>query len=177
MAAFRLVACFLLALSACPLFARVWNDNTGKHSIEADLVRVEGDSVLLKKSDQKVIKVPLTALCKADRDFGARKQPAGTSEPITSWAFVCARRARLAVGRKELFQVCDRDSTHVGALNNLALTQVRQRKYSDALNNWKAALKIRRPPVKSYKISAVSWLWRAERRSCHRHHALRPRVR
>jgi S1-C subfamily serine protease len=45
---------------------RVWNDQTGKHSVEALLLSSDADKVRLKKRDGKVIEIPLKTLCDAD---------------------------------------------------------------------------------------------------------------
>ena len=79
-----LVASLWLA-TASPGWAREWKDNTGKFSVEAELVRVQEDSVVLKKTDGVVIQVPLSRLSQADLryleslsapDKPAPKQPA-----------------------------------------------------------------------------------------------------
>jgi S1-C subfamily serine protease len=128
----------------------VWSDDTGKYSVEAELVRVEGDSVVLKKSGEEVIKVPLATLCKADRDFVARKKLEAArradARDIRADYFLGLTYALAghdwSSAEKSFSQCAKRDRTHIGALNNLALTQVRQRRYGDAVGNWKAALKV-----------------------------------
>ena len=45
---------------------RVWNDQTGKHSVEALLLSSDADKVRLKKRDGKVIEIPIKTLCDAD---------------------------------------------------------------------------------------------------------------
>lgn len=45
---------------------RVWNDQTGKHSIEALLLSSDAEKVRLKKRDGSVIEIPLKTLCDAD---------------------------------------------------------------------------------------------------------------
>ena len=49
--------------------ARVWTDSSGTHSTEAEFVRLEGDTVVLKKPDGTTISVPVTTLSEADRRF------------------------------------------------------------------------------------------------------------
>jgi hypothetical protein len=46
---------------------RVWKDNTGKFEVEASLVEVVNEEVVLKKRDGQTIKVPLSRLSDADR--------------------------------------------------------------------------------------------------------------
>ena len=45
---------------------RVWNDQSGKHSIEALLLSSDADKVRLKKRDGNVIEIPIKSLCDAD---------------------------------------------------------------------------------------------------------------
>src|SRR3990172_8039382 len=59
----------LLLLAASPALARKWTDNIGKYSVEAELVEVKGDDVLLKKPDGSIIPVPITRLSDADRRY------------------------------------------------------------------------------------------------------------
>ncbi len=59
---------------------RKWTDTTGKHSVEAELVQIKGDRVILKKRDGEVITVPLARLSESDRAHvwnlsGLSKQP------------------------------------------------------------------------------------------------------
>lgn len=49
--------------------AREWKDKSGKFSIEAELVKVDGDKVHLQKEDGKAVVVPLSKLSDADRKF------------------------------------------------------------------------------------------------------------
>ena len=60
------VALGLLLATAYPVSARKWTDRTGKFSTEADLVHVKDGKAILKKSDGKVIAVPLDRLSAAD---------------------------------------------------------------------------------------------------------------
>src|SRR3990172_10528783 len=61
------VGMLLVAASLAP--ARKWTDNTGQYSVEAELVEVKGDDVLLKKPDGSIIPVPITRLSDADRRY------------------------------------------------------------------------------------------------------------
>ncbi len=45
---------------------RVWNDASGKFSVEALLLSSDADKVRLKKRDGKVIEIPIKTLCDAD---------------------------------------------------------------------------------------------------------------
>ena len=48
---------------------RMWTAAGGKSTVEAQLLRIEGDSVLLRRSDEKEISVPLEKLGDADRKY------------------------------------------------------------------------------------------------------------
>lgn len=50
-------------------FGREWSDTTGTFKIEAELVAVRGDKVVLEKTDGKIITVPLDKLSAADRKY------------------------------------------------------------------------------------------------------------
>ncbi|MCA9128932.1 MAG: CHAT domain-containing protein [Planctomycetales bacterium] len=58
-----------LCLAASSAVAREWRDNTGFFTLEAELVRVELASVVLKKPDGIMIAVPLLQLSEADREY------------------------------------------------------------------------------------------------------------
>ncbi len=64
-----MLAVGLLLLAVWPALARKWTDNTGKYSVEAELVEVKGDKVVLKKSTGSVITMPIARLSKADREY------------------------------------------------------------------------------------------------------------
>ncbi len=60
----------LLAFLAQTAIAREWSDATGEFKVEAELVRVEGDTVYLKKqSDGATIQVPIARLSASDRAY------------------------------------------------------------------------------------------------------------
>lgn len=46
---------------------RTWTDSTGEYRIEASLVRVVGDTVVLKKQDGKITRVPIDRLSRDDQ--------------------------------------------------------------------------------------------------------------
>lgn len=64
-----MLAVGLLLLAASPVPARKWTDNTGKHSVEAELAEVKGDKVVLKKSKGSPITLPIARLSKADQEY------------------------------------------------------------------------------------------------------------
>ncbi|MDA1055272.1 MAG: SUMF1/EgtB/PvdO family nonheme iron enzyme [Planctomycetota bacterium] len=60
--------CFFAAIQTG--FAREWEDVTGAFRIEAEFVEYEDGQVVLKRSDNgKIIRVPLSKLCARDRRF------------------------------------------------------------------------------------------------------------
>jgi len=68
----------LLLVSAIPAPAREWTDSSGVFKVEAELVKVEGRTVYLRRTDGTVVRVPLAKLSTADRAFAARaKDTAG----------------------------------------------------------------------------------------------------
>ena len=78
-----------------PVLARTWTDSSGTYKVEAELVKLDGEVVELKKPDGTVIKVPLDKLSEADRVFvrpkaialTATKHPAIEQQvPVTSAA-------------------------------------------------------------------------------------------
>ena len=56
-------------LSFRPAFAHEWTDSSGTYKIEAELVKLDGEVVHLKKADGTTAKVPLNKLCEDDRKF------------------------------------------------------------------------------------------------------------
>ena len=48
---------------------RRWTDNSGKYSVDAELVEVKQDSVVLKKASGSVVIVPIARLGVADRQY------------------------------------------------------------------------------------------------------------
>ena len=51
---------------------RTWTDRSGKFSVEAKFVRIDGSFVILERRDGKTIKVPLDKLSKEDADWAKR---------------------------------------------------------------------------------------------------------
>ncbi len=48
---------------------RLWASADGKHTVFAELVKVDGDVVVLRRDDGKTIRVPLAKLSAEDRKF------------------------------------------------------------------------------------------------------------
>jgi hypothetical protein len=54
--------------------ARIWTDTQGR-SIEATLLAIEGDTLLMRRTvDQRVFRLPLDRLSQADRDWVAAQE-------------------------------------------------------------------------------------------------------
>ena len=62
-------------------FARTWTDSSGTHEIEAELVKLDGEVVHLKKADGTIIKVPLNKLCLGDQRFLQQQMAAKPAAP------------------------------------------------------------------------------------------------
>ena len=62
-------AALMLSVCAAPAAARIWKDQTGSFSIEAEFVHLKDDKVYLEKTDGSVIGVPIEKLSYADYDF------------------------------------------------------------------------------------------------------------
>jgi len=71
-----MLAVGLLLLAVSSALARKWTDNTGKYSVEAELVSSQGGQVTLRKPDGSVVVLPITRLSEADRrDLESLKKP------------------------------------------------------------------------------------------------------
>lgn len=69
-------------LSLRPALARTWTDSSGTHKVEAELVKLDGEIVHLKKADGTIIKVTLDRLCPDDQKF-VRQQMATSLLSLT----------------------------------------------------------------------------------------------
>ena len=68
-------------LSLRPALAREWTDSSGTHKIEAELVKLDGEVVHLKKPDGAIVKIPLSKLCEDDRKLiQQQSEPGATSK-------------------------------------------------------------------------------------------------
>lgn len=67
-----IVICGQLLLAARPSWARKWSDAGGKFSVEAELVEVTADKVVLRKADGSEITVPLGASARSIDDISNR---------------------------------------------------------------------------------------------------------
>ena len=73
-------------LSLQPAVAREWTDSSGTHKIDAELVKLDGEVVHLKKADGTIVKVPLNKLCWDDRKFVRQEMAAHKAEPAPTVA-------------------------------------------------------------------------------------------
>ncbi len=71
------LAFVLLASTAAP--ARQWSDATGRFKVEADLIAINDDVVVLKSKDGRLIAVEIAQLSKQDQDF-LRSEEAGATK-------------------------------------------------------------------------------------------------
>ena len=69
-----LLSLLILLFSAWPASGRIWTDTSGSFHVEAEFVKVSGDSVTLKKPNGDVIKVPLAKLSETDKQFLAQQR-------------------------------------------------------------------------------------------------------
>jgi len=76
-----LICGLLLALTQTG-WARKWTDNTGKFSVEAELVEVKDDKVVLKRTSGTVITLPVARLSKTDRRYLQTLAQEPTNEPL-----------------------------------------------------------------------------------------------
>jgi len=67
-----LVFTVLLLISTTTAFGETWTDSTGDFSVEATFVKVEGRSVVLRKTDGNLINVPIDRLSDASRAMAKR---------------------------------------------------------------------------------------------------------
>jgi hypothetical protein len=63
---------------------RTWVDSSGKHRVEAELVRVAGTNVLLRNSEGKQVTVPIARLSNDDRAFLRQQQSGSPSKTASS---------------------------------------------------------------------------------------------
>ena len=87
-----LVAAAFVLLSFSDAPGRTWTDATGQYTVEAELIEVVDGKVRLKKSDGRVLRVPVAKLSRADREYLASLRADVLSSPSnipSTW-----RRAR-----------------------------------------------------------------------------------
>jgi uncharacterized protein with FMN-binding domain len=80
LAAILLLTAAVLATRPATAQVRTWSDKSGSYKTEAEFVDETDGVVRLKKTDGRVVSLPLERLSPADQTF-VRKQRAGTPEP------------------------------------------------------------------------------------------------
>jgi hypothetical protein len=86
------------------LFAapRTWKDATGKFSIQAELVEVRGEEVLLKTTAGRLVSIAIAKLSPSDRQFLNSQRPAQNApepdQPATALTLGEAKTVRLKIG-------------------------------------------------------------------------------
>jgi hypothetical protein len=123
----------LMIVAAPPDSPRGWTDSTGEYSVEATLVEIEEDSVVLKKAGGDVITVPITRLSEADRRYleGLSKpgptQPAGGSgvEESAPLEPGSVRMSAASVNAGETIPVAGRESRNVEVIDEIMLKYMR----------------------------------------------------
>ncbi len=90
----------ILVLWTGPAAARQWTDSSGKHSLEADLIAFDEETVVLKKDNHDLIAVPVAKLSQADREYVRSKEGQGqvrkSAGQLQTWTF---RKGKKVVGR------------------------------------------------------------------------------
>ena len=79
-----LTGSFLYAEDGAPSLFRTWKDATGNFSIEARILRIDGERVILELRDKKEISVPLVRLSIRDKEFVKTFAKDGSEKIINS---------------------------------------------------------------------------------------------
>lgn len=113
----RLIHLGCLLAAACPAFAadtasRTWTDNSGKFTIDAALVRVADQTVILVTGSGDQIRVPLNRLSDADRKYLADQQRSSTTE--LKFRYEQPKKFRMRIGMEA--------KANGGPVNNLICT-------------------------------------------------------
>ena len=75
---------FVSVLVSSQCFGREWLDATGKYKINAELVIIRGDKVILEKKEGGLLSVPIAKLCPADQKFLREKSSSAASPKANS---------------------------------------------------------------------------------------------
>jgi len=59
----------LVLLSSAFAESRTWTDSSGKHTVDAEFVDLDGTAVRLRRPSGQVISIPLNRLCEEDREY------------------------------------------------------------------------------------------------------------
>jgi hypothetical protein len=87
------IASLLAVLLTSPCAqARVWTDESGKYTLEADLVTANDRNVVLKRPDHEMVAIPIEKLSEADREFLKSDEAAAlageSDKPLQKWTLV-----------------------------------------------------------------------------------------
>lgn len=66
---------------------RTWSDATGKFQIEAKLIKIEGDLVILERSSGQKMQIPLDKLSEKDQAFARSAMSANPFQPVEASPF------------------------------------------------------------------------------------------
>ncbi|HEX3997456.1 MAG TPA: SHD1 domain-containing protein [Pirellulales bacterium] len=93
----RAVLAFMLVFgSASALSAREWTDATGKYHQEAELVDFDGQLVVLKKAQGRLVAIPLDSLSTADQDYlksqQAKADIAAAASKDRTWTLIDGKK-------------------------------------------------------------------------------------
>ncbi len=66
---------------------RTWTDSTGKFSLTAKLVSLDGDQVILERETGDKMTIPLAKLSKADQDYVATQKEESPFQPMDGSPF------------------------------------------------------------------------------------------
>lgn len=98
-----LLSQFYLPVLADGSLTRVWKDKTGKFSVQAKLIDVAGETIVLKRPDDKRIPVRLDLLCEEDVKFIGAVASAESSS--RQFALLMPHLERLAGSPKAVYEV------------------------------------------------------------------------
>jgi very-short-patch-repair endonuclease len=97
--------CFLIILLttiASPSFARIWTDSTAKHRTDAELVRIDGEKVVLRKTSGKEITVQVSKLSTVDQQYIASYKASQEKDSAKADPADMSRNATENAGRNAL---------------------------------------------------------------------------
>lgn len=107
-----IVAPTVLILAGASADARKWSDNTGQFSVEATVIEVRDDKVLLMREDGKAANVAIARLSEADRRYLQSLKPLQGTWQVVS-----------AMGNGQLVPKEVWEKKHVITGNNVVVTQ------------------------------------------------------
>jgi len=95
-----LAVCVAMAVWTAAAPARVWTDATGRYTVEAELVAIDGNSAVLKKPDHKLVHVVIDQLSAKDQEYLKSQEALETDrkseETMQTWTL---RNGLKVVGR------------------------------------------------------------------------------